>query len=59
MSGSSHITHFLLLPARHGFLSNGNQELSEDVGTVEAGNTLLEIQEVLKTLTGGDRKGKK
>lgn len=59
MSDSSHITHFVLLPARHGFLSDGNQELSEDIGTVKAGNTLLEIQEVLKTLTGDDRKGKR
>lgn len=59
ISDSSHITHFLLLPARHGFLSNGNQELSEDISTVETGNTLLEIQEILKTLAGDDRKGKR
>lgn len=59
MSDSSHITHFLPLPARHGFLSDSNQELGEDVGTVEAGNSLLEIQEVLKTLTGDDKKGKR
>lgn len=57
--GASHITNFLFLPGSHWFLSDGDQELSEDECAVEVGNTLLEIQQVVKTLTGDDRKGKR